>query len=36
MALNFEGLEIPDEAKEALSNQVSDLQKNVVAGTGFQ
>ena len=36
MALNFEGLEIPDEAKEALSNQVSDLQKNMVSRDEFE
>ena len=36
MALNFEGLEIPDEAKEALSNQVSDLQKGMVSRDEFE
>ena len=36
MALNFEGLEIPDEAKEALSNQLAEMQKGMVSRDEFE
>ncbi len=36
MALNFEGLEIPDEAKEALSNQLAEMQKGMVSREEFE
>ncbi len=36
MELNFEGLEIPDEAKEALSNQLAEMQKGMVSREEFE